>query len=88
MFGNNSAEINHLKVRVAALEQALAQQQDIIAKLAGGASIPASLIPKRTTLHPEVLALLQEGKKISAIKRHRELTGAGLKEAKEAVEAL
>ncbi|BDT94891.1 hypothetical protein IFM12275_48670 [Nocardia sputorum] len=34
----------------------------------------------------EVDALLRQGKKIHAIKRYRELTGCGLKEAKEAVE--
>ncbi|MBF6224092.1 ribosomal protein L7/L12 [Nocardia abscessus] len=34
----------------------------------------------------EVDALLLQGKKIHAIKRYRELTGCGLKEAKDAVE--
>ncbi|MFD7664460.1 ribosomal protein L7/L12 [Streptomyces sp. NPDC059788] len=34
----------------------------------------------------EVDALLHKGQKIQAIKRYRELTGAGLKEAKDAVE--
>jgi ribosomal protein L7/L12 len=34
----------------------------------------------------EVDALMDEGEKIQAIKRYRELTGAGLKDAKEAVE--
>jgi ribosomal protein L7/L12 len=36
----------------------------------------------------EVDALLRDGKKIQAIKVYREATGAGLKEAKEAVEKL
>ena len=36
----------------------------------------------------EVNALLRDGKKIQAIKVYREATGAGLKEAKEAVEKL
>ncbi|MFB7502854.1 ribosomal protein L7/L12 [Streptomyces broussonetiae] len=36
----------------------------------------------------EVLALVREGKKIHAIKVYRESTGAGLKEAKEAVDRL
>ncbi|TFH85225.1 hypothetical protein EQG41_18090 [Billgrantia azerbaijanica] len=36
----------------------------------------------------ECLALLQANKKVAAIKRCREMTGRGLKEAKEAVEAL
>ena len=36
----------------------------------------------------EVIGLLKAGKKIEAIKVHREATGYGLKESKEAVEAL
>ncbi|GAA3385033.1 ribosomal protein L7/L12 [Cryptosporangium minutisporangium] len=36
--------------------------------------------------YPEVLALLRKGEKIAAIKAYREQTGAGLKEAKDAVE--
>ncbi|WP_169977801.1 ribosomal protein L7/L12 [Tautonia rosea] len=39
-------------------------------------------------LEGELLALLGQGKKIEAIKRYREATGVGLKEAKDAVEAL
>lgn len=38
-------------------------------------------------LPPEVLAALQRGNKIEAIKQMRQLTGLGLKEAKDAVEA-
>lgn len=37
---------------------------------------------------PEVLAFLSKGQKIQAIKAYRTRTGAGLKEAKEAVERL
>ncbi len=36
----------------------------------------------------EVVTLARSGQKIQAIKRYRELTGEGLKEAKEAVERL
>ncbi|MDF3146116.1 MULTISPECIES: ribosomal protein L7/L12 [unclassified Streptomyces] len=36
----------------------------------------------------EVLALLRNDKKIQAIKVYREITGAGLKEAKDAVERM
>jgi ribosomal protein L7/L12 len=39
-------------------------------------------------LDPELQAFVVGGRKIEAIKRYRELTGAGLKDAKEAVEAL
>jgi ribosomal protein L7/L12 len=36
----------------------------------------------------DLLALLKEGRKIEAIQRYRERTGVGLKEAKDAVDAL
>lgn len=36
----------------------------------------------------EVLALLADGRKIPAIKRYREVTGAGLREAKDAVDEI
>lgn len=35
-----------------------------------------------------IMELAQQGKKIQAIKEYREITGTGLKEAKDAVEAL
>lgn len=44
--------------------------------------------PEAATGQAEVVALVREGKPIAAIKRYRELTGAGLVEAKAAVEAL
>ena len=37
---------------------------------------------------PQLLAFLQQKQLIAAIERYRELTGAGLKESKDAVEAL
>jgi ribosomal protein L7/L12 len=37
---------------------------------------------------PQLLSLLEQGQKIRAIKVYRERTGVGLKEAKDAVEAL
>jgi ribosomal protein L7/L12 len=40
------------------------------------------------SLDGRVLALVREGRKIEAIKLYRNVTGAGLKEAKDAVEAL
>ena len=38
--------------------------------------------------HPRMAEALQSGNKIEAIKLYRELTGAGLKEAKDAVERI
>jgi ribosomal protein L7/L12 len=37
---------------------------------------------------PEIRTAIEDGNLIPAIKRYREVTGAGLKEAKEAVEAI
>jgi large subunit ribosomal protein L7/L12 len=51
-----------------------------------GLHIPEKNIPEG--LEGDVLRLLGEGKKIPAIKLYRERMGVGLKEAKEAVEAL
>ena len=44
-------------------------------------------VEKVPKLPPEVRGLIQAGRKIEAIKKYRELTGAGLKEAKDTVEA-
>ena len=61
---------------------------------------PASAKGQSSAAHPEaqgelpegieaeLLAVLESGRKIEAIKLYRERTGAGLKEAKDAVEAL
>jgi ribosomal protein L7/L12 len=42
----------------------------------------------QTSTDAELLRLINDGRKIEAIKRYRELTGAGLGEAKDAVEQL
>jgi large subunit ribosomal protein L7/L12 len=44
--------------------------------------------PQPQSLDGRVLALVTDGRKIEAIKLYRDITGAGLKEAKDAVEAL
>jgi len=48
---------------------------------------PADAPPQSTDLDPEVVQLINSGKKIHAIKLHRERTGLGLKEAHDAIEA-
>ena len=45
-------------------------------------------LPTGGDLEGRVRTLMAEGRKIEAIKVYREATGAGLKEAKDAVEAL
>lgn len=72
--------------------EGLRESKEAIDRLAAG--LPAGPEPVRVTgpLRDEDLArlreLLQLGSKIEAIKLHRERTGAGLKESKDAVEAL
>ena len=44
--------------------------------------------PADSSPEAEIVALLQQGRKIKAIKLYREQTGLGLKEAKDAVEAM
>ena len=44
--------------------------------------------PLNSQADPEIARLILAGQKIEAIKRYREITGQGLKEAKDAVEAM
>ena len=99
MFGlfsnSNNQELETLKRRVYSLEQTVQRQQQILASLSTElsdelASIPASLREDLNTsgpLHPDVVELLRERREIPAIKRHRELTGAGLAEAKHLIDS-
>lgn len=65
----------------------LREAKDAVEALQAGAALPS-----RNRLDPNLeqnlVVLLERGKKIDAIKEYREATGAGLKEAKDAVEAL
>lgn len=49
---------------------------------------PRHAPPPAADSYPEVLTALRAGNKIQAIKAYREATGEGLKDAKDAVEAL
>ena len=49
---------------------------------------PSSAAHDAAIADPQLLSLLQQKQLISAIKRYRQLTGSGLKESKDAVEAL
>ena len=53
-----------------------------------GAELPGSLEAGHKSLADTLTTLIQSGQKIEAIKQYRERTGSGLKEAKDAVEAL
>jgi ribosomal protein L7/L12 len=65
----------------------LKEAKDAVEAIERGQASPASPIGDRT-FEDEVVTLLERGQKIEAIKRYRERTGVGLKEAKDAVEAI
>ena len=64
--------------RIRRLEEQVALLYRHLGLVPAGSGDPAS--------DAEVIALINSGNKISAIKRYRELTGLGLAEAKEAIE--
>ncbi|WP_235736311.1 ribosomal protein L7/L12 [Nocardioides alcanivorans] len=80
-------EFERLSRRVEQLERTLAalSLQQGAAAPSGEAASAAGLAGPDLT---EVMALKQQGKLIHAIKVYRELTGVGLREAKETVERL
>ena len=55
---------------------------------AGASGVSDSGGTESHSLDGRIIALLTDGRKIEAIKLYRDITGAGLKEAKDAVEAL
>ena len=92
-------DFDHLQDRVAKLEAVVASLQRQVAALTGGAvaaggpvgGVPyggASSVAPTTEWMSEVRDLVARGNTIQAIKVYREHTGLGLKEAKDAVDAL
>ena len=73
-------DVAELRARVAKLERAVA----FFERHLGVAFVdqPAS------NVSPEVLALVRRGDKISALRLHCQLTGAGLKEVKDLIETI
>lgn len=65
----------------------LAEAKEAVEALGRGDALPQTQTPA-SDVESEVLPLLEGGKKIQAIKLYRERTGVGLKEAKDAVEAI
>lgn len=67
----------------------LAEAKDAVEALEAGQVLPAKGLQKAPAgFEKELLALLEQGKRIQAIKLYREQTGTGLKEAKDALEAV
>ncbi len=80
MSGIDKLDFERLMARLERVEQKL----DLLLQNAGIAS-PGE---DEDAAIAEVRALLRAGRKIEAIKRYREVTGVGLKDAKDAVEAM
>jgi hypothetical protein len=68
--------------------QMLMQRVDLTRRPAGVTNRPARRTPPDADLIAEVRSLTAAGNFIHAIKVYRDQTGAGLKESKEAVEAI
>lgn len=69
----------------------LREAKDAVEALERGEGLPpekSGLAGVSPNLEQDVVSLLQDGRKMDAIKLYREQTGAGLAEAKQAVEAL
>lgn len=66
----------------------LKEAKDAVEALERGQAWPESEFGLPEDLEAAVLSLIERGQKIEAIKLYRERTGAGLKQAKEAVESL
>ncbi len=75
----SSSDLDPIKAQLARIEEKL--DRLLAQGGAPGASVEAPWIE-------EVRGMIRAGNKIEAIKRYREQTGLGLKEAKDAVEAL
>jgi hypothetical protein len=76
IFGSTSPASGPLAYRLGVIERKL----DLVLKALG--------VEYRDDLADQLAKLVAEGRKIEAIKIYRERTGVGLKEAKDAVEAM
>jgi large subunit ribosomal protein L7/L12 len=80
-------KIEAIKVYREATGAGLAEAKDAVEALEAGQKLPSSAVFDQES-EKDIVALLEQGQKIEAIRIYREKTGAGLKEAKDAVEAL
>jgi ribosomal protein L7/L12/DNA-directed RNA polymerase subunit RPC12/RpoP len=88
-IARSGKKIEAIKLYRQLTEVGLKEAKDAVEALAEGR--PVEIHPVRampTTAGEDVSDLIRRGKKIEAIKRYREQTGVGLKEAKDAVEAM
>lgn len=69
----------------------LAEAKQAVEGLQRGRSLPRptdSVSPPPADLEEEVIRLLQDGRKLEAVRAYRERTGLGLKESRDSVEAI
>jgi ribosomal protein L7/L12 len=83
----NGRKIEAIKLFRERTGAGLAQAKEAVEAFERGETLAAK-VPADSDLEREIVPLLEQGKKIEAVKLYREKAGAGLKEAKDAVEAL
>lgn len=83
----NGHTIEAIKLLRSATGLGLKEAKDVIDRYQSGNPLTHTAADSINQLPASVLDALQQGNKIEAIKRLREQTGLGLKEAKDAVEA-
>jgi large subunit ribosomal protein L7/L12 len=76
------------RARIAELERRVGRLEGQLAAMAQAPAGTSGTLPTPEAWMVEVQELRRDGKLINAIKLYREQTGVGLKEAKDAVEAL
>ncbi len=84
----NGQTIEAIKLLRAATGLGLKEAKDLIDAYQQGKPLSVQIASAIDQLPASVMAALQSGNKIDAIKQLREQTGLGLKEAKDAVEAM
>ena len=84
MVPNDAERIDRLERQVRYLLRYVGVDAEIAAT--GDAALGPG--PQPASASPEIVALVQAGKPIQAIKLYRQMTGAGLKESKDAIDRL
>lgn len=83
----NGKKIEAIKLYRERTGAGLAEAKEAVEAFEQGQSLPKTEAPG-SDVDREIVSLLEQGKKIQAVKLYRERTGVGLKEAKDAVDAI
>lgn len=75
-------------VRIAELEKRVRQLEDQVAQLMQQVGLNTYRVRSAVNVDSEIIDLIRSKQKINAVKRYRALHNVGLKEAKEAIDAL